>query len=567
MVSRSKPSTPPASAANDVSPPVYADRTEDSGRRVSAQRAGHSGNILGPAANAQPATAEVPFETDKSPTLAAAWLANWLSRCRGWLAALLRLGDRQHTPAFLVSLIFHVSLLLLLALLSWTQSGGTQRSFDFTAATHSTETTDLTEAALLTAADAAPPAPIADTSPEPPNLNSSATSAVLSELLREPSPVPLAPQANTFSQLLQATANSPIANFAGTGVQGRAPAQRRQIALARGGTLESEQAVELALEWLAAHQLPSGGWSLIHDTGKCRGQCPNNGSPDRFDPAATGLSLLAFLGAGYTHREGKYRDTVRRGVYFLQQIMEETPQGGSFLHQSERGMYNHGIAAFALCEAYQMTQDKDLKVAAQKSIDFIGSAQNYQGGWGYLPKQPGDLTLSGWQIMALKSAYAAGLEVHPATIVRIDPFLDSQQTENSFFYGYGRPGKSTTCTAIGLLLRLFRGMSATHPTVLDGANFISKVQRPGPDAYFNYYSTLMLFHAGGPFWENWNVRMREHLIATQSKQGHLAGSWFFDDPYGREGGRVYTTAMSAMTLEVYYRFAPIYQQADVKFEL
>ncbi len=484
-----------------------------------------------------------------------------------WWQFLESYWDARRTPAFLVSLIFHTALLLVLALLSMSRSGGTQRSFDFTAATASADSIEQTTSLLITAVDAAPPAPQVETSFEPPPPSAEATSATLAELLREPPPLSNNSTANTFSQLLQATASSPTATFAATGIEGRQADQRRQTALARGGTIQSEAAVESALQWLAAHQHPSGGWSLIHDGGDCHGRCPNNGSPDRFDPAATGLSLLAFLGAGYTHRDGKHRDTVRRGVYFLQQILEETPQGGSFLYQSERGMYNHGIAAFALCEAFQLTQDKDLKVSAQQAIDFIIAAQNYQGGWGYLPKQPGDLTLSGWQIMALKSAYAAGLDVPPATIVRIDPFLDSQQTPDSFFYGYGKPGKSTTCTAIGLLLRLFRGMSHTHPMVLDGANFISKSAPPGADAYFNYYSTLFLFHVGDPFWESWNTRMREHLIATQAKTGHMAGSWFFEDPYGREGGRLYTTAMSAMTLEVYYRFAPIYQQSNVNFEL
>ncbi len=486
-----------------------------------------------------------------------------------WWHFLKNYWDARRAPAFLVSLIFHTTLLLLLALLSLAQTGGRIRSFDFVAANAAVDSTEQMSSLVMTAGDLAPPAPVADTSLEPPtpSADSGSTAVALSELLREQTPPQTPMSSGAFSELLQATANSPIATFAATGVQGRQLDQRRQAALARGGTIASEEAVERALDWLAMHQLPSGGWSLVHDGGKCNGRCPNNGSHDRFDPAATGLSLLAFLGAGYTHREGKHRETVRQGVYFLQQIMEETPQGGSFLHQSERGMYNHGIAAFALCEAYQLTQDKDLKDSAQKAIDFIVSAQNYQGGWGYLPKQPGDLTLSGWQIMALKSAYAAGLEVHPATIVRIDPFLNTQQLPTSFFYGYGKPGKSTTCTTIGLLLRLFRGMSHTHPTILDGASFITKSQRPGPDAYFNYYASLFLFHVGGPFWEGWNEQMREHLIATQAKTGHTAGSWFFEDPYGREGGRVYTTAMSAMTLEVYYRFAPIYQQADVKFEL
>lgn len=509
-----------------------------------------------------PARAPVPAGELAERRQLAAWatgLIDYLTR---------HMTRARSTPAFMVSLIFHTSLLILLALLSWTGQGGSIRSFDFTASTAAIEGADATPPLLMADGDAPPPpALVQDESPEPPAPSPTSTASTLAELLSQQAPPNQQTSENAWEQLVQATANSATASFVGSGVSGRQLDRRQEIALARGGTLESEAAVERALEWLAAHQLPNGGWSLVHDTGECNGRCSDNGSTDRFDPSATGLSLLAFLGAGYTHREGKHRETVRRGIYFLLQIVDETPQGASFLYQSERGMYNHGIAAFALCEAFQMTNDPELRARAQGAVDFIVAGQNYQGGWGYLPKQPGDLTLTGWQIMALKSAYAAGLEVPPSTIIRVDPFLDSQQTPSSFFYGYQRPGKSPTCTSIGLLLRLFRGLPSTHPTLLDGSAYLAKTTRPNTDAYFNYYATLLLFHVGGPGWEPWNERMREHLIDSQEQSGHMAGSWYFEDPYGREGGRLYTTAMCAMTLEIYYRFAPIYQQADVKFEL
>ncbi len=498
-----------------------------------------------------------------------------LAKIRAWFVAGFAsqaFWDRQRTPAFLLSMIVHIVLLLLLALLSMRQSGSTSQGFDLTAvAVDRVANETLATLEMATGAADPPPSPAPDTSTEPPAaaaVTASSSASALAELLSE-KPIKPLPQsaASALAQLLDATANSPSASFAATGVLGREPQQRRQLALKNGGSIESEQAVESALDWLAAHQQPGGSWSLVHAGGKCNGRCANNGTPDRFDPAATGLSLLAFLGAGYTHREGKHRETVRRGIYYLLQVMEETPQGGSFLYQSERGMYNHGIAAFALCEAYQLTEDPELKKAAQQALNFIESAQNYQGGWGYLPKQPGDLTLSGWQIMSLKSGFAAGLDVPSGTIFAIDGFLDTQQTKSTFYFGYGKPGKSPTCTAIGLLLRLFRGASHTDPLILGGADYFSKSGRAGTDAYFNYYVSLFLFHVGQPFWEDWNLKMREHLIATQSKSGHEMGSWFFEDAYGREGGRLYTTAMCAMTLEVYYRFSPLYQQTEVHFEL
>lgn len=480
----------------------------------------------------------------------------------------LRRWDVHRTPAILISMIVHIAALLLLALFSFPRTLGVQDVFHFDAIVTASELSSAAPQLQLAASgQLAPPQAKPQDAPVPPSAAAVTERAILSELLQLETTTQQEAPISQLTQLLQTTGNHLSASFAATGVEGRTANSRRELAIARGGTIESEQAVERALQWLAAHQLPSGGWSLVHEGGECNGRCANNGTRERFDPAATGLSLLAFLGAGYTHQVGQHRETVRRGVYFLLQVLEETNQGGSFLHQSERGMYNHGIATFALSETYQLTQDPDLKRPVQQAIDFIVSAQNYQGGWGYLPKQPGDLTLTGWQVMALKSASAAGLEVPSNTILRIDSFLDTQQVESGVFYGYGKPGRSPTCTSIGLMLRLFRNMPHTDPRILEGAAFLTDLQPNPTDAYFNYYATLFLFHVGVPFWEEWNTTMRERLLKTQAASGHERGSWYFENPYGREGGRLYTTAMCTMTLEVYYRFSPLYQQADVPFEL
>ncbi len=481
-----------------------------------------------------------------------------------WLAAL----DRYRTPAFLISFILHTLLLLILAIWSVHAQVGIPTEYDFEASLSNVDA-DARQTELQLAADdaPAPPAAVPADAPQTTTNSESLVQVPMSELLQVRDSQKATESISLVEQLNLATSNLTMVSFAATGVEGRAPEQRADLAAARGGTLESELAVERALEWLAAHQLPSGGWSLVHDGGTCQGRCKNNGVDSRYEPAATGLALLAFLGAGYTHRSGKYERTVHDGLYYLMQIMEEVPSGGSFLHQSERGMYNHGIATFALCEGYQLTQDEDLRRAAQLAINFMLAAQNYAGGWGYLPKQPGDLTITGWQVMALKSAHAAGLDVPSDAIIRIDNFLGTQQVPSGVFYGYRKPDKHPTCSSIGVLIRLYRGWSHTDPRALELAQFLHKQGRSNGDAYFNYYATLLLFHIGGAPWEQWNDRMREHLIKTQTTEGHETGSWYFDNQYGKEGGRVYTTAMCAMTLEVYYRFSPLYQQADRPFEL
>lgn len=493
-----------------------------------------------------------------------------------WQALLIRLQtwlENRRVIAALVSLVVHLASLLILALVHYSNTLGLTNTPAATITIASEDDDSLLSRIPIQLAGESDPAPPQEQPAEELLSNPSANSTVDAQevsrlLIVEKSEGPAKKSEAIQDRVHALNQNNLRASFSSTGVDGRRSENRRQVALQRGGTLASEKAVEAALEWLAAHQLPSGAWSLVHTKGECNGRCRHSGSQDRFDPAATGLSLLAFLGAGYTHREGKYQQNVARGIYFLRQIVEETPQGASYLGQSDRGMYNHGIATFAICEAYQLTGDPDLKRACQHAINFIVSSQSYQGGWGYLPKQPGDLTISGWQMMALKSASAAGLDVPTSTVLRAKAFVESQKAKDGVNYFYREAGeKSITCTSIGILMRMFLGDSWTDPSIIEGMKQIDRYDDYGNDIYFRYYATLTLFHAGGSFWERWNERCREHLIRTQATEGHEAGSWYFENPFGKEGGRLYTTAMAAMTLEVYYRYSPLYQQADQPFEL
>ncbi len=113
---------------------------------------------------------------------------------------------------------------------------------------------------------------------------------------------------------------------------------------------------------------------------------------------------------------------------------------------------------------------------------------------------------------------------------------------------------------------MFRGWPHSDPRVLDGADYLERQGISTHDIYRNYYLTLLLFHVGGRTFEEWNPRMRDSLIKSQERAGHSKGSWYFDDKWCEVGGRHYTTAMAAMTLEVYYRFSPIYLNTDKPFE-
>ena len=364
-----------------------------------------------------------------------------------------------------------------------------------------------------------------------------------------------APQADLLNQ---------VGSFSGSALDARGSGKARWGA--KGGWSEgSERAVALALKWLAAHQMTDGGWSFDH-TGatRCRSQCRNPGEFAQARNAATGLALLPFLGAGQTHKTGEYREQVKRGLYFLVNNMKVSAQGGS-LFEGQGRMYSHGIGSITLCEAYAMTHDKGLYAPAQQSLNFIAYAQDpVGGGWRYAPRQKGDTSVVGWQIMAMKSGHMAYLRVPPITVKKAFTYLDTVQANNGANYGYVDPGSGPATTAIGLLSRMYLGWKHDNPALQRGAKWIGK-QGPSQNMYYNYYATQVMRHMEGELWEKWNSVMRDQLVNSQAQKGHEQGSWYFTaDHHARRGGRLYCTAMSTMVLEVYYRHLPIYRKQSTE---
>ncbi len=350
----------------------------------------------------------------------------------------------------------------------------------------------------------------------------------------------------------------------GGGLQGRGRDARAALVHSGGGNGQSERAVERGLRWLAAHQLDNGSWNFDHRKSVCRGQCRNPGD-EASTTAATAMALLPFLGAGYTHRQGEHRDVVNRGLYYLGNRAMLTQNGNDF---QEGTMYAQGLAAIALGEAYAMTDDPSLKPVAQGAIDFIVYAQDPKGGgWRYTPGEPGDTTVTGWQLMGLKSGQMARLSVPSPTIYMVRRFLDSVQYEDGSQYGYLDRLPRKTTTAVGLLCRMYTGWRRSHPGLQRGVVYLSNWGPSRENIYYDYYATQVMHHWGGELWNQWNVPMRDYLIQSQAAGGHEAGSWFFARDRGaKAGGRLYGTAMAVMTLEVYYRYMPLYGRESVEDE-
>ncbi len=333
-----------------------------------------------------------------------------------------------------------------------------------------------------------------------------------------------------------------------------------------GGTEESEKAVSDGLMWLAKHQNYDGSWSLDgvrQSEQKKTRPYPNSGNINS-DTAATGLALLPFLAAGNTHLKGEYRKNVVAAVHWL--ITHQKPDGDLFVPGNQHHwMYSHGIASIALCEAYGMTQDPELRQPSRSALDFIIKAQNAKsGGWRYKPGERGDTSVVGWQVMALKSGEMAGLAVPRETLERTAKWLKSVEDRNNpGRFGYERQGATPAMTAEGLLCLQFMQTDRNDPRMLGGAEFLQQ-NLPRKDqrltSYSWYYGTQVMYHMQGRFWKAWNEHLRQLLIETQITEGALAGTWQPRDRWETSGGRLYTTSLKLLILEVYYRHLPLYDQ-------
>jgi hypothetical protein len=515
-------------------------------------------------------------------------------------AALARDAARdwlRDLPAWLVSLILHIVAILLLGLLTIAHQDRQQRQI-MLAATMGTLGTDGGEEKDEAKEDAIvikdpgpeeaetpqptveePPPPEPTPEPEPPATpeprpEAASTRAPQQELLPTIEEQ-TARELPTYESVREALAAPELQRM----FEGRDPRVRTQMVLAEGGTMYTEAAVAQGLYWLHRHQARDGHWSLdrFHHHGNCKGRCGGQGDGES-DVGATALALLPFLGAGQTHTRGIYKDTVERGLVWL---LEEQKSNGDLRGDGQGRMYAHGIASIVLCEAYALSGDETLRAPAQRALDFIVRAQHKSsgrntGGWRYEPRQAGDTSVVGWQLMALRSGRMGGLRVPSGTFTQAGKFLDHvQHGRYGGLYSYQR-GRTPDAAMIaeGLLCRQYLGWPAHHRGLHEGVNHLLAEHLPSkddPNIYYWYYGTQVMHHLGGEAWERWNNATREALVELQEREGHEAGSWA---PEGgaigghdtRVGGRIYMTALAICTLEVYYRHLPIYRAIELVAE-
>jgi hypothetical protein len=338
------------------------------------------------------------------------------------------------------------------------------------------------------------------------------------------------------------------------GFSGRSGATKAKLLRENGDTSASEVAVARALEWIAKQQKADGSWEF-------------DGSAKKNRVAATGMALLPFLAAGETHKTGrKYKAAVDKGLKFLLLAQKADGQLGT------ETMYTHAVATLALVEAYGMTFDATLKAKAQAAVNFIVKAQCPDGGWRYTPgSAAGDTSVFGWQVQALRSAQLANLTVPKACLDKAVKFLDTVAKDDGARYGYTAGGGPTdTLSAVGLLSKLLLGAATPRtPAVEKGVKALWEKGKPAEsnmNLYYLYYGTMLFHRVGGESWvKDWNPTVRNLLVKSQvngdGAKKEEVGSWKPDAAFiGQQCGRLGSTCMSTLILEVYYRHLPLFKR-------
>ena len=351
------------------------------------------------------------------------------------------------------------------------------------------------------------------------------------------------------------------------GFGGRGAGQREAMVGAFGGTRQTERAVVAALNWLARHQNTDGSWSLDQFERRCSDRTCTCPAAVKSDSAATALALLPFLASGQTQlSRGPHQRTIRNGLYWLVNLQMAD---GCLAGQGNYSlMYSHALATIAVSEAYALTHDSRLGAVVRSAVRYTERAQDpSNGGWRYVPGQPGDSSVTGWQVMALKSAQLAGVEVNSDTLRAAQRFWKSVahgSAGSEFSY---LPGEepSRSMTAVGLLCAQYQDATRNDAQMTRGLAYLTQnsATREARDIYYWYYATQVMHNLPGRDWDNWNRQVRRLLVESQVREGCATGSWNPEKPtrdaWGEHGGRLMQTSLSALTLEVYYRYLPLFR--------
>jgi hypothetical protein len=333
-----------------------------------------------------------------------------------------------------------------------------------------------------------------------------------------------------------------------------------------------------ALDWLRNHQDPEGTWKGKGFAERCRQElCSGPASNVTYDVGLTALALRAFLGAGHTTGQGDYRETVGKAQQAL--CRSQTPDG-CFGEKTAEGhwIYCHCLATQAVCDALAWNRDDaSLLKAARRAVSFLVDCQNPELGWRY-GRQPtdNDTSCTAMAVAGLKAASLAGLEVPPPSLQGALNWLDQVTDQEYFKTGYTSSGDTgarlaeaikkftprETMTAAAVACRLaIRGKGALgeievrHGSKLVAADLPSWDEGKGTiDMYYWYWGTEAMVLIGGVDRTTWEDALLAALLPHQGQTGCAKGSWDPVDAWSTAGGRVYCTAICALTLESFFPY-------------
>ena len=328
---------------------------------------------------------------------------------------------------------------------------------------------------------------------------------------------------------------------------------------ATAGDAALDRAIDKALVFLQNSQNADGSWM----------------AQGRSSPAITALSVMAFMAAGQVPGEGRYGETIEKGIRWVLKTQTET---GLIGVPGGHEMYHHGICTLMLAEVSGMTQGdlaKEVRSKLVKAVKLTLKAQRTvepnKGGWHYWAHQTqsSDMSVTGWQILSLRAAKNVGCDVPSEAIDRAVAYVKNayvpdrfNQAGAGFRYSPDRSAPNTACTGTGILALEVCGkdLHRSEPALRGGAYILRNPPRWGQSEFFFYgiyYCSQASFQLGDNYWKVFRQHMHETLLSRQESNGSWANNRA-DGAYGP----VYATSMCVLALAVEYRFLPIYQRGE-----
>ena len=314
-----------------------------------------------------------------------------------------------------------------------------------------------------------------------------------------------------------------------------------------------DEAIVKALRFLSTQQQPSGGWNVDSYGGEAT--------------SAASLAVMSFLAAGHVPDEGPYGEAINKGVQY---VLNHQEPNGLLVHRRGHGpMYDHGISSLMLAEVAGMVPERQAdatKKGLERATRLILQSQQVKkqspqaGGWRYQPESTdSDLSVTGWQLLALRAAKDIGTDVPAENIDLAIEYVKKCASRDGRGFCY-QPGGGATpvLTGTGLLALLVCGEDDCAE-VHSAADYLRVRPLRYADPWFFYgvyYTTIAMYKRGGDDWDRARPALFEELLRNQQPDG----SWRAANGNEAPMGRVYSTSMAVLALSVEYGYLPIYQR-------